>query len=417
MATTFYGVRVLDVDHRESVLVLRTVVTHLDPARRSHEPPPEDPSFFWRFLDRYGAYNASLGEDARLGEHWVDQNAWRFVASVEELSRHRHPLKDWDGIRAFYHLQDGRWPDEDRLPVADYRVRLRPGCDLSQIAVGMTVDTAAWPTAADRLRPEEAHELPDPSQPIFQYPAFPGRERDASTVSRLQFSPDGRHLLMQSIEGRLRVVGASDGELVAEHAGEPWSVDSAGWLSDGRVAWLEDRTGHTWDPTTGALGKLTSYGTFGSRDGCRFVVRDGWTRTLLRTADGEVLHSVEHDDSAMVWAAFATAGRAMAWAVEDDTVRWRALHPTQSEEHDLRMRNVNDLALSPDGRFVLFAQSHLAQVRRASDGAMVRHLFDGQEYVTGIDWCSTGRHVAVGIANREGFHTCIRVYGMGRPTQ
>ncbi len=415
MSTDLYGVCVLAVHPEERAATLRTFVVYFEPSIRQHEGPPGDPTFFVRLLDAWRVFTPPLA-GRQWDEPWLDAHAWRFVERVEALDRAHHPIEDWAGIVSFYYCQDGAWSHEDVAPRADYKVWLCDGADLSRLKVGDARGTTAYPTFADRLTAAEASQLPYPLSVAWRFRAFPDHSRDSSTVHRLQFSPDGEMLLMQSVSGQLRVVRVDDSTLVGEHQGEEWSTDDASWTTEGHVLWGESDETCTWNPHTGATTRSTGAPLFqGSHDNGCGLRRSGWECTEVVAADGTVVHRVPHEDSARVFAGFSAHASFVAYTLDGQPITW--LDRSTGAATILPHKAAIALAPSPNGRFLLIGRSHAAFIVRTSDGSIVRTLYRDHGFVTGAAWCSTGRHVAVGIANPDGFETEVHLFSVPPPAE
>ncbi len=178
MSTDLYGIRVLEVAPAEKRARLRVFVVYYDVAYKSHQPLPNDLSFFLRILwdkadTRFGG-GGPLGDEVSVDdicdEGYVDRNARRFVERAVGLEARNYPVKDWSGFKDFYYENNGKWVDEEKLVQADYDVFVTDPKYLAHLRKGLSWGTTSYETKALPL-PAAGAGAPAPKKAPAKAPA------------------------------------------------------------------------------------------------------------------------------------------------------------------------------------------------------------------------------------------------------
>lgn len=205
MSTDLCGIRILEKDESQKRLRIRVFIVYYDVAYKSHEPLPEDHSFFFRILcDSQGSYHerkqvirSLVSMDQFLDEAWVDRHTWRFIDKVEQIAIRNYPVKNYKKFSDFYYERQGKWENEEKLVQADYDVFVSDAAYINHLEEGMSWGTTSYGTRACILHKSYADYLPDLSKAPVVLKPFEG-EQEEGTPHELLFSADGRYLFALS---------------------------------------------------------------------------------------------------------------------------------------------------------------------------------------------------------------------------
>ncbi|MFW5418495.1 PD40 domain-containing protein [Nocardiopsis sp. CNT-189] len=254
MSTDMYGVRVLSADPDELRIDFRVFVVYYDTEVRHHMPPPDDPGFFFFLLweaakgfsssGRGGPLAELLDNGAMLDFGRVEQDAHRYVSRVERTADRNHPPTEeqWERLHDFYYERDGGWKDEDLLVSFDYRVHVTDRRWLEPLRAGDAWGTTMFRLNADTWTAEDAPHIPDLSAPAVELEPFASAsgDLDHESLTRVEFSDDGRYLAVCSDENRVWVYDTADWSEVAHvHADGGWIVPVLMWVPGRHVLTLK----------------------------------------------------------------------------------------------------------------------------------------------------------------------------------
>ncbi|MEL6344466.1 MAG: hypothetical protein AAFV53_15210 [Myxococcota bacterium] len=419
MSTDLYGVRVLEVDEVNARLRLRIFVVYYDTNYKYHQPVPDDRSFFVRVLCDKDALGEDISHDEQYDEGYIDRNAFRYIDRFVELARRNHPLASYDGYFDFYYERGGAWKDEEKLVQADYDVFVTKPEYVRAFTVGDSWGSTSYQTAADDLTMADYPHIPDLND-ARTFTPFTDLEGEASTVDDLQFSADGTLLLAVHNEGGWRVFDLEDFSVVAEHVDiDDWNA-APGWTADGRVAWCVDGEWIAQRLDTGEREPIEIFGHQSSADGARHVVvvepddEGGECVARIRDASGTIHFEQPIGFDLMVYAAFDGEGRVAA--LSEETKSTIVIHFENGATTPLTDLRVNNMGMSPDGRYVVastFGDAGIVVIR-VSDGAIVRSLkHDRGRIPTGAAWSMDGSRVATSWCNRTGYSSFIQIHRTG----
>jgi WD40 repeat protein len=229
--------------------------------------------------------------------------------------------------------------------------------------------------------------------------------RDVQLVGPLNFltgasfSPDGRFVLVSSLDRTVRIYRRNGMEVVVL-AGHTDGITTASWRPDGRsvLSASKDGTARIWAPGTQDLLELVGKTNDGpiqrasfSPDG-RLAVSAGadGTARILNVARHAELHVLRHD-LGVNDAEFSPDGKLVVTASDDSTARtWRAdgtlLHVLHHDGPVLRA------IFSPDGaRVATTSADHSVRIWRAKDGRLLHTLVGHADAVLDVAFSPNGR--------------------------
>lgn len=173
---------------------------------------------------------------------------------------------------------------------------------------------------------------PDPNAPKeFGKPLAPPTQ-----VTRVRFSPDGKHLVAACFDGKVRrwdVGGKESAEL-------PALGGHNGWVTDLLFMALSPKIGDKLY-TTDSWGRLTVWDTDGKQRWTVESAHDGWVRGVAHTSDKAVVATCGKDGYVRQWAA-ASGKRDIEWKVGTDLL---------------------SLAIAPKGEWRLFVGDQFGIIR------------------------------------------------------
>jgi len=257
VSTDLYGIRITEVVPADKRVRMTVFVVYYEASYESHQPIPEDRSFFVRVLCDMDALGDDISWDDRFDEAWIDANAFRYVDRFEEVERRNHPLPSWEGMADFYYERDGGWQDEERLVQADFDVFVTEERYLEALSVGESWGTTSYETNADGLTLADHPLLPDFSD-ARRVRAFP--DDDQEEIAWLAFSGDGTKVLVlgwggQTVAYRVEDLSAAevggdaldqDPEVYEEADFAVRDALAAAWTPRG--AEVPPGSGHAWSP-------------------------------------------------------------------------------------------------------------------------------------------------------------------------
>lgn len=402
MSTDLYGVRVLAVAPDEARVRLRVFVVYYDTAYESHQPLPEDPSFFLRVLwdegdTRFGG-GGPIGDEISVGqicdEAWVDQQTHRFVERLEQLDSRNHPVSDFSKYADFYYERGGGWQDEDLLVQADYDVWVTDQRWLEHLDEGMSWGTTSYETKAYMPAPDDGEALPDLGMVDVSLKPFDA-PAEAGTPESVAFAPDGKALLVSNQAGE--VVAYDVHTLDSDAPREMWrrTTDTLfarlGVGPHASTVWLKhpwEDTSQAWEaasgdrvdftPRTHAVSPGGSFWVdFGAGSQLDFIGDDGATDSSI-DAPGTVEACGFSNDERVV----AIGG------MFDSVLLWDPVDECELGSIPVDDR-VNGLAVSPGGEYVAVVEFHTATIYRAADGQALRRL-EGRDYIGSPAWSPDG---------------------------
>ncbi|WP_026411324.1 WD40 repeat domain-containing protein [Actinomadura oligospora] len=212
--TDLYGARVLALSPDRLRVRLRIFVVHYDETEL-----PDDPVLILRILWD-GAQGGPLAEHLEhyelLDEGWIGVNTRWFVQGYERLVTRNQDtdLADYEG-----ELENGGWPEENRLLQADYEITVTDPRWLDHLSLGTSWASGWYPSPMSRMRPDEAAEIPDLNETVARLVPFPYLE-DGADLNGLAFSDDGSSLGVCNEAGDVVVLDAGTWERRAPRDGE-----------------------------------------------------------------------------------------------------------------------------------------------------------------------------------------------------
>jgi WD40 repeat protein len=182
-------------------------------------------------------------------------------------------------------------------------------------------------------------------------------------VTSAAFSPDGKFVVTASGDGTARVWDAITGQTMTELRGHTGALSSAAFSPDGKfvVTAGDDNTARVWDAKTGQtvaelsdpVESVTSPAF--SPDG-KFVVTgsDEFTARVWDANTGQTVTQLRGHTGSVLSAAFSPDGKSVVTAGYDMTARvWDARTGQTIAQLRGHTRPVTSAAFSPDGKFVV----------------------------------------------------------------
>ncbi len=207
MSTDLYGIRVLNTKKSENKVVVKVFVVYYDVHFKSHRPLPKDHSFFLTILwdegdtrfGKGGPIGDEISVDQICDETWVDNNTFRFIKNVEQLTTANFPIKDYTGYADFYYERNGAWEHEDKLVQATYEIEVTDAKYIDHLSSGMSWGTTAYETKALKVSHAHLNRLPDISKKVIQLHPF----QEGVTICDVLFSADSTYFFALNSEGEL----------------------------------------------------------------------------------------------------------------------------------------------------------------------------------------------------------------------
>lgn len=249
MSTDLYGIRVLNTKPETCKVTVKVFVVYYDVSFKNHQPLPKDHSFFFRILwdkgdTRFGA-GGPIGEevtvDQKCDEVWVDNNSFRFIKNVEQLSTMNFPVEDYSGYADFYYERNGVWEDEDKLVQATYEIEVTNAKYIKHLREGMSWGTTSYETQAWRIDHANQDKLPDITKPIIQLNPFKEKSQESGTLEDVLFSEDNSLFFVLSTAGEIACYQTADWT-------EIWRQDTEIWFGrleyhpTKKLIWVQDNS-------------------------------------------------------------------------------------------------------------------------------------------------------------------------------
>lgn len=249
MSTDLYGVRILDTKPEEKTFKVKIFVVYYDVAYKSHQPIPEDYSFFFRILwdkgdvrfEKGGSIGREVTVDEFLDESWVDKNTFKFIENVELLSTANFPVNDFTSFSDFYYENDGIWEDEEKLVQAIYEIKVTDKKYLEHLKTGMSWGTIAYETNAVKIAYSYQKRLLDISNLTIRLNPFQEKKQEEGTICNALFSKDNSKLFVLSEAGELVTYNTQNWI-------EEWRYDTGKLFGtiqyddNKRIVWVDDKT-------------------------------------------------------------------------------------------------------------------------------------------------------------------------------
>jgi WD40 repeat protein/serine/threonine protein kinase/DNA-binding XRE family transcriptional regulator len=222
-------------------------------------------------------------------------------------------------------------------------------------------------------------------------------------ITCLTFSPDGKYVLIGSMDNIVRLRDVRSGQMVHVLAGNTFPVWDAAISPDGKYAvTATDNAAQLWDLQTGEpirvyFGRLSRVAF--SPDG-KYILTgdDANTATLWDTLSGQaVQHLLGHTD-AVSGVAFSPDGKYILTGSYDKTARlWDAKTGTELRQFIGHTDIIGAVAFSPDGKYVLTGSAdETARLWDVQTGNEI-HEFSGQTYYpSSVAFSPDGRYVLTG---------------------
>ena len=210
---------------------------------------------------------------------------------------------------------------------------------------------------------------------------------ETGEVGGVEFSPDGKFLLMAVTDQTARLWDVATGQEVQVFSGHTGSVDSVAFSPDGKTIVTNgssDKTARLWDVASGQTLQIFTGHTdlviraAYSPDG-KYVLTasvDGTAR-LWDAATGDEVHVFEHPNVPGA-IAFSPDGKTIATGCEDNVTRlWDVATGEMVREFSGHESFVQGVAFSPDGRFLLTGSfDRTARLWDLTTGETI-HIFKG----------------------------------------
>ena len=230
------------------------------------------------------------------------------------------------------------------------------------------------------------------------------RAQFKSDVRSIQFSPDGRWVVMASNDNTATVWETATGKPVGEPMRHENAVESAQFSPDGR--WVatasQDKTARVWDAATGKpvsapmQHELLVWSAQFSPDG-RWVVTASTDKTarVWEAATGKPVGEPMRHGGLVASAQFSPDGRWVATASWDKTARvWEAATGKPVGEPMGHGSYVQSAEFSPDGRWLVTASfDRTARVWEAATGKPVSEPMAHGDIVSCAHFSADGRRV------------------------
>ena len=210
-----------------------------------------------------------------------------------------------------------------------------------------------------------------------------------STISQIQYSPDGKLLASASADNAIKLWDAEKGELITTLEGHKAGVNSVIFSHDARVliSGSEDKTVKIWDIKSNSL--ITNLE--GHTDGIKavaispdnkFIVSAGYDKTIkIWNIQGELLQSIDAHNLAITSLQFASDGKTLASASWDNTIKlWSVkssgeINPTPLQILSGHQDGVTSLVFSKDGEILASASADLTiKLWDTKDGILLKTL-------------------------------------------
>gem|GEM_PF-2014986 len=237
-------------------------------------------------------------------------------------------------------------------------------------------------------------------------------------ILSLALSPDGSILAIGGKYGRLSLVDAVTGKMLADLKGHVDDVTTVGFTPDGTrfATGSDDRTVRVWDVKTRQQhraktwqGKIQSVGfspngrvlaSAGKEDNIRFI----------DLAKDKELRPLRHEQGSISAVAFLPGGRFFVSIGHNVPIRiWDLTNYSVALQVPTQAQRVSDLAVSPNGRAMAFSgEDQVIRVHATETGRELRILECPGQNVSALAFSPDGRRLASGGKDR-----IIRVWDLG----
>ncbi|MCK6578474.1 MAG: protein kinase [Anaerolineae bacterium] len=190
-------------------------------------------------------------------------------------------------------------------------------------------------------------------------------EGHAGWVNAVSFAPDGRTALSASSDGMVIQWGMPDGVAIRRFEGHKAGINDVAFSPDGRVfaTASDDATAALWDAETGEI-ILALEGHAAEIDSLAFSADGAMLATggaegmviLWDAASGDRLMALEGHGSRVTGVAFAAGERLVSVTRNNLISLWNLDTGDLERQQSSFIGNPTDLALSPDGRTLFFAE-------------------------------------------------------------
>lgn len=226
---------------------------------------------------------------------------------------------------------------------------------------------------------------------------------DSKGLEMASFSPDGRFLITASSDKTTRVWDLHEGRIIASLA-HPGRVNSARFSPDGRyiVTACEDKIARVWEVSTSKLFQQfklhegeVRYASFDPKSQLVVTASQDRTARIFEIATGNPVGPPFTHEAWVFEANFSPDGKRVVTASFDRTARIWAVGTDRELVPPLRHgAAVRSAAFGPDGRYILTACDDAAvRVWEANSGQLASTLLNHSSKVMHASFCPEGRRI------------------------
>lgn len=231
--------------------------------------------------------------------------------------------------------------------------------------------------------------------------------RTGGSVTAVAFSPDGKLVLIGTVDGKIQLQDIESNKPIAHFVGHQDTITSAQFSPDGNTALTgsDDDTAILWDVHTGRIVHTLKshidevFDVKFSPDGTLIVTAScDHTVKLWNTQTGELIKTFEGHTEGVLSVAWSPDGKNILTGSIDRTARiWDVSSAATVSTVPTRLGYVEAVAFSPDGKKLLVGNGDsLARLWDVQTGALLKTFEGHTGPIFTVAWSPDLKHIATG---------------------
>ncbi|MGD0516125.1 MAG: WD40 repeat domain-containing serine/threonine-protein kinase, partial [Thermoguttaceae bacterium] len=276
-------------------------------------------------------------------------------------------------------------------------------CARELAAVQQAEKEAAKEKAEEKAAAEKVKADAEKAEFGMQIRTFSGHD----SVTSVAFSPDGKRMLIGSLDKMAILWDASTGAQIHAFIGNEGRVTSVAFSPDGKrvLTGSEDRKAMLWDASTGAQirtfsvhGELVNSVAF-SLDGTR-VLTGSYDQTAIvwDASTGAQIRTFKGHNASVSSVAFSPDGkRVLTGSLDNTAILWDANTGAKIRTFSGHGGAISSVVFSPDGKLVLTgSEDKTAILWDANTGAKIRTFSGHGDLISSVAFSPDGKRVLTG---------------------
>lgn len=231
--------------------------------------------------------------------------------------------------------------------------------------------------------------------------------RTGESVTALAFSPDGKRVLIGTIEGKIQLQDIESNKPIAHFVGHQDTITSMQFSPDGNtvITGSDDDTAILWDAHTGRIMHILKghidevFDVKFSPDGSLIVTAScDHTSKLWNAQTGELLRTFEGHTEGILSVAWSPDGKHILTGSIDRTARiWEVTSAVTVGTVPTRLGYVEAVAFSPDGKSLLVGNGDSrARLWDVQTGTLLQTFEGHTGPIFTVAWSPDLKHIATG---------------------